>query len=222
MRIGSDCAIAGRQTPVASAAALAADPARAWRRVMDMRGSSQWAACVLCVPPNLGGRSQAMTSNYSAALRILARRCRPLQPPCMHDLQNLDGCRAALRRGSNRSHDSGTALSWVVRLRLTRRRRRHVRIGRVPRRYGSYGYNGFAGLRASCLVVPESVGKPKSEDRGPVVGQVGDVMDVPSNVDFGWSGEPSPSQRRSLPPLPFGPDLGAGRQCHVWPTGQNG
>jgi hypothetical protein len=34
MRIGSDCAIAGRKTPVASAAALAADPANALRRLI--------------------------------------------------------------------------------------------------------------------------------------------------------------------------------------------
>src|SRR5262245_17439693 len=37
MRIGSDCAIAGRQTPVATTATLAADPTSAWRRLSDMR-----------------------------------------------------------------------------------------------------------------------------------------------------------------------------------------
>src|ERR1700730_1797918 len=53
MRIGSVSAIAGRQMPVASAAALAADPANAWRRLIRILISS-WVFPRIALPLILG------------------------------------------------------------------------------------------------------------------------------------------------------------------------
>jgi len=61
MRIGSDWAMAGRKTPVASPAALAAVPVNAWRRLIVMAYSPTY------VLPKLGSSLSRRTATSEQA-----------------------------------------------------------------------------------------------------------------------------------------------------------